>query len=110
MKQLLPSIFLLFMGAALGIASEQGEMIFKSQGCMACHRPASSSKVNPSLSEIAQAYKSRPDRLIDYLSGSSEPIVRPEKAQMMQRYLEKTRMLSDAQRRAVAEFIMSHQG
>jgi cytochrome c551/c552 len=110
MKQLLLIIGVLVIGTVSVIASQQGEMIFKSQGCVSCHRPASSSKVNPSLSEIAQAYKGRPDRLADYLKGVSEPIVRPERARMMERYLEKTRMLSDEERKAVAEFIMGHQG
>jgi cytochrome c len=93
----------------LGIASEEGGAIFKSQGCMACHRPQASSPVNPSLVEIAQAYQGQSDRLAEYLKGLADPIVRPDKAHLMRRYLEKTRMLSDEARKAMAEFILGHQ-
>ena len=72
---------------------------------MSYHSPVKASKVNPSLVEIAQAYKGQTERLAGYLNCAEESIVRPEKAGMMKRYVEKTKALTDAQRSALADFI-----
>ena len=88
--------------------ANEGETIFKSQGCMSCHKIESASKVNPSLAEISRAYKGMEEQLIKYLQGDSEAIVRPEKSNLMKRKIEKTKALSDSDRKALAEFILSH--
>ena len=88
--------------------ADEGETIFKSQGCMSCHKKESTSKVNPSLTEISQAYQGKEEQLIKYLKGESEAIVRPEKSNLMKRKIEKTKNLSEADRKALADFILSH--
>ena len=85
-----------------------GEAIFKSQGCISCHRKESHSKVNPSLSEISQAYQGKENQLIKYLKGESDAIVRPEKSNLMKGKIEKMKNLPDADRKALADFILSH--
>jgi len=70
--------------------ADEGEMIFKSQGYMSCHKKESSSKVKSSLPDIATAYQSKEEQLIKYLKGESEAIVRPEKANLMKRHIGKT--------------------
>ena len=90
-------------------AADEGETIFKSQGCMACHKNQSTSKVNPSLTEISMAYQGKVQQLIKYLQGESDAIVKPEKANLMRRYVEKTKNLSDSDRKALAEYILSQQ-
>jgi len=94
--------------SAPALAAEQGEALFKSQGCTACHRPEGSSKVNPSLTEIAQMYQGKEDQLTRYLNGEAEAIVKPDKAGMMKRHIEKTKQLSDADRNSISDFIMSY--
>lgn len=89
--------------------ADEGETILKSLGCMACHKKQSTSKVNPSLTEISMAYQGKGEQLIAYLKGESEAIVRPEKANLMRRYLEKTKNLSDADRKALADYILGQQ-
>jgi cytochrome c len=89
-------------------ADQEGVTLFKSQGCTACHRPEGSSKVNPSLTEIAQMYLGKEDQLTRYLNGEAEAIVKPDKAGMMKRHIEKTKKLSDADRNSIADFIMSY--
>ena len=89
--------------------ADEGETIFKSQGCMSCHKKESTSKVNPSLTDIATAYQGKEEQLIKYLKGDSEAIVRPEKANLMKRHIEKTKMLSEEDRKALADYILSHQ-
>jgi cytochrome c len=93
---------------APALAAEQGKALFKSQGCTACHRPEGSSKVNPSLTEIAQMYQGKEDQLTQYLNGEAEAIVKPDKAGMMKRHIEKTKQLSDAERKSIADFIMMY--
>lgn len=84
-----------------------GEAIFKSQGCMTCHKKEGTSKINPSLAEISQAYQGKEEQLIKYLKGESGAIVRPEKGSMMKRQIEKTKTLSDADRKALADYMLS---
>jgi len=109
MKQF--SIWIISAVCILAISTayaDDGEAIFKSQGCMLCHKKQSSSKVNPSLTDISQAYQGKEEQLIKYLKGESEAIVKPEKSSMMKRQIEKTKNLSDADRKAMADFILSH--
>lgn len=99
-------VFCMLVLNNLAVADE-GEILFKSQGCTSCHKKQSASKVNPSLTEIAAAYQGKEEQLIKYLNGESEAIVRPEKANLMRRHLEKTKNLSDADRKAMADYILS---
>jgi len=101
-------ISMICMFAISTACADDGEAIFKSQGCMSCHKKESSSKVNPSLSEISQAYQGKEAQLVKYLKGESEAIVRPEKSSMMKRQIEKTKNLTDADCKALADFIMAH--
>jgi cytochrome c len=84
--------------------ADEGEIVFKSQGCTSCHKKEITSKVNPSLAEISQADQGKEEQLIKYLQGESEAIVRPEKANLMKRHIEKTKKLSDVDRKALADY------
>jgi len=86
-----------------------GETLFKSQGCGSCHKEKTNSKVNPSLTEIATTYQGKQEQLIKFLKGESEAIVRPEKAYLMKRHIEKTKKLSDADLQALTGFILGQQ-
>ena len=108
MKKFTVIIFTVFCFAAPALAAEPGEALFKSQGCASCHRPESSSKVNPSLKDIAQMYRGKENQLLQYLNGEAEAIVRPERASMMKRYIEKTKQLDDTGRKSIADFIMTY--
>ena len=107
MKKVIVMFITVFCFTAPALAAEQGESLFKSQGCTACHRPEGSSKVNPSLTEIAQMYQGKESQLTQYLNGEAEAIVKPDKAGMMKRHIEKTKLLSDADRKSIAGFIMT---
>ena len=86
--------------------ADEGATIFKSQGCMSCHKKESTSKVNPSLTDIATAYQGKQEQLIKYLKGESEAIVRPEKANLMKRHIEKTKKLPEADLKALVDFLL----
>ena len=57
-----------FIAAPFCFGTEQGEAVFRSNRCSACHK-AERSISNPSLKEIAQAYQGQRDRLQKYLQG-----------------------------------------
>lgn len=98
-------ILAVFVAATIG-ASEHGAFLFESHGCDACHRLESRSGGTPAVPELAEAYKGKQKQLILYLKGEADPIVQPEKAGMMKRQLEKTSAMSDADREALADFIL----
>lgn len=110
MKQIgiwmISAVCILAMNTAL---ADEGEAIFKSLGCISCHKKESTSKVNPSLTEISQAYQGKEEQLIKYLKGESEPIVRPEKADLMKPKIEKTKSLSDADLKALIDYLLHQQ-
>lgn len=108
MKKVTLIVLSILLTAPMGFGGENGEILFKSMGCMSCHHPQKTSKINPSLVDIAQAYQGRQQQLIDYLNGQAEAIVKPEKAAMMKRHVEKTKALSDQERVALADFILGH--
>jgi len=88
--------------------AEDGEALFKSHGCASCHKEEGTSRRNPSLTEISQAYQGKDAQLIQYLKGESEAIVRPAKSNLMKSKIAKTKNLSDTERKALADFILSH--
>jgi cytochrome c551/c552 len=102
-------IGILFIIALNAGWAQEGETIFKSQGCSSCHRIKSTSKVNPSLTEISMAYQGKQEQLIQFLKGESEAIVRPEKAYLMKRHIEKTKKLSDADLKALTGYLLGQQ-
>ena len=85
-------------------ADEGKDATFKSLRCSMCHKP-DTGKSFPSLKEISKAYKGDKEKLVGYLKGTSEPIVK-EKSKTMDRYLEKTKELSSKEVKMLAEFIM----
>ncbi|MGC9120646.1 MAG: c-type cytochrome, partial [Sulfurihydrogenibium sp.] len=89
------------------VAKVDGESIFKSKGCTACHQAAADT-VGPALSKIAAAYKGNKDGLIKFLSGEGKPIVDPAKEAIMKPNLEVTKKLSKEEKEALADYILKH--
>ena len=92
--------------AANALAQQEGS-IFESLHCGGCHR-ADASNASPSLKDVAGAYQGKEDQLIKYLNGEAGPIVKPAEGNVMKRAIEKTKTLSDPDRKALADFIMGH--
>jgi cytochrome c len=99
-------LFLFFVSALS--ANEQGEEIFKSKGCIFCHKLGRSSGTIPSLPELAKAYKGKKEQLIRYFKGEAPPIVNPERSGTMKRQIMKTKAMSDSERTALVDFMLSH--
>jgi cytochrome c len=104
-------IGLVFVVASLWLAAnvlaQQEGGIFESLHCGGCHKP-DASNASPSLKEVAGGYQGKEDQLIKYLNGEAGPIVKPAEGNLMKRAIEKTKVLSDADTKALADFIMSH--
>jgi len=107
MRNLILIVIVGLVFLAIHVWAEDGEAIFSSHHCGTCHK-LDTGKVNPSLKDIAQGYQAKEDRLISYFKGESEPIIRPEKGEVMKRYVEKTKALSDSDRKALADYLLSH--
>lgn len=103
MKKLILSGLLV---AGVSLAAD-GKAIFQSKGCASCHQPAVDT-VGPSLKKIAQAYTGKEEQLVKYLKGQAKPIVDPARAAIMNAQLAMIKNLSDAELKALAEFILSH--
>ena len=95
----------LLMGSILLAADTGGEATFQSLKCHMCHKPDRRS-AGPSLAEIAKTYSGQ-QRLVQFLKGEVEPLVDLGNRQVMERQLEKTKELSDAQRKDLADYILS---
>lgn len=89
------------------VAKVDGESIFKSKGCTACHQAAADT-VGPSLKKIASAYSGKKEDLIKFFSGEGKPIVDPAKEAVMKPQIEITKKLSKEEKEALAEFILKH--
>ncbi len=100
-------VFLFLSVTAAFSADNQGEKIFKSKGCIFCHKQKGPAGSIPSLSELANAYKGKKEQLIRYLKGEAQPIVKPERAIIMKRQLEKTKAMSDSDRAVMVDFMLS---
>ncbi|WP_457623873.1 c-type cytochrome [Persephonella sp.] len=90
-----------------GAMAADGAGIFKSKGCGACHKP-SAKGVGPSLKDIAATYKGKEGDLIKFLRGEAPPKMDTGKFNIMKAQLAKTKALSDAELKALVDFILGH--
>ncbi len=99
----------LILGTMLWAADSGGEATFQSLKCHVCHKPDRRS-AGPSLPEIAKAYSGQEQQLAQYLKGESEPLIDLGKRKVMKGKLEKTKEISDAERKDLADYILSFAG
>jgi cytochrome c len=99
----------LILGTMLWAADMGGEATFQSLKCHVCHKPDRRS-AGPSLLEIAKAYSGQQPRLAQYLKGESEPLIDLGKQKVMEGKLEKTKEISEAERKDLADYILSFAG
>lgn len=110
MKTVLIVVFAGFLAMTWVCLAEQQGNIFTSLHCGACHKAEESTKAFPSLKEIEKAYEGKEAQLAAYFQGKGQSLVRPDEASRMGKYIEKTKALSDADRKTLVDFIMRHKG
>lgn len=86
-------------------AATDGQAVFDSLHCSSCHKP-DTGKVAASLQQIADRYEET-QKLSAYLEGKSEPLIAPERKGVMKGQLKKIAKLTDEEKQALAEYIMT---
>jgi cytochrome c551/c552 len=84
-----------------------GKKIFKSNGCTTCHTNSENS-IGPKIRIIANAYQGKKEQLIKFLNREAKPIVVPEEFAMMNAFLLSTKRMSNDERTALAEYILTN--
>ncbi len=98
-------VILFFCASNIMAGDDDEKTVFKSLKCGICHK-VDTGKAYPSLREIATVYNGDREKLISYLQGKSAAIVNEEKSKTMEKYLEKTKALSDDELKSLAEYMM----
>jgi cytochrome c len=96
---------LTFFGAPNGSSAGSGEALFTSLKCGACHKPDQKATAVP-LTELAKAYQDQA-RLVNFFKGESPMIVESTKSGMMKGQLKYLETLSDDDKKALADYILS---
>lgn len=85
---------------------KRGEKIFKDKGCVVCHQ-LDTKLIGPALKDIAKAYTGEKDNLNSFLKGNSKSIIDPEQHAIMEPQIAITKAMSDADRMAIVEYLLS---
>ncbi len=99
-------ILLIIFGLNFSSFGMSGIGFFKRQGCGVCHKETINT-IGPSIKKIAEYYKGNNEALKEYLRGKRKPIVEPEKAHLMNKFIKKTKNFSDEEINAIIEYITS---
>lgn len=108
MKKLILSLVIAqtFLISNAVAANAKGQEVFEKKGCTICHK-SDVDTIGPSLKTIATHYLGKESSLISYLKGQGTSIVDPAREAVMTPQLIKIRTLSDNDRNALAEHIVS---
>ena len=101
---IIPAI-LFFCASNIMAGNDDEKTVFNTLKCGICHK-VDTGKAYPSLKEIAKAYNGDREKLISYLQGKSAAIVNEAKSRTMEKYLEKTKALSEDEIKSLAEYMM----
>ena len=84
-----------------------GKEIFEGRGnCFACHK-TDQKVIGPSVKEIAAIYKEKNGNMIAFLRGEAPPIVDPSQYESMKVNLELTKVMSEAELKALEAYFYS---
>ncbi|WP_457641250.1 c-type cytochrome [Persephonella sp.] len=105
MKNLYTVTAVFLLGLTLNSYAADGAEIFKKNTCAICHKETKDA-VGPSLKTIAEFYKNNPDQLKAFLKGEAEPIIWPDRFNMMKPQMGKLKAMSDEEIDALAQFLL----
>ncbi len=94
-----------FFWASNDSSAGSGEALFVSLKCAACHKPDLKATAVP-LAELAKAYGD-PAKLVSFFKGESPMIIESTKSGMMKGQLKNLGALSDEDKKALADYILS---
>ncbi|MCF6194532.1 MAG: c-type cytochrome, partial [Kangiellaceae bacterium] len=84
-----------------------GKEIFNKNQCGICHKETKDA-IGPSLKTIAEFYKNNPKQLKEFLLGQADPIIWPDRIDMMKTQMGKFRAMSEEELDALIKFILSY--
>jgi cytochrome c len=84
----------------------KGEKLFKEKNCNVCHQ-LDTKLVGPSMKEISKAYAGNNEKLNSFLKGNSKSIIDPAQHAIMEPQIAITKAMSEAERVAIVEYILS---
>ena len=99
-------IFVIVFSISFSTFGMSGIGFFNRQGCGVCHKETINT-IGPSIKEISEAYKGNKQALKEYLRGKRPPIVEPEKASLMIKFIKKTKKFSEEELNAIVEYLTS---
>ena len=105
-KLLFAVLIVSFANVAL---ANDGEALFKANGCTLCHHPQEDKMeqgLGPSLQQIADAYGDDSEAMRAFLRGNAKPRVYPDHYVIMKAQLTRVAGLSDEHLNAIVEFIL----
>lgn len=110
MRTVLLAAALMVPGSAF---AADGKALFAAKACTACHHPEkdqSAMGLGPSLKMISAAYTDDKAGLVKFLNAdpAAKPKVKPELYPIMQGQQMITKTMSDEEKGAIADFILSH--
>ncbi len=88
------------------VKGADGAALFASNGCTACHNMTAKT-VGPSVKEIAAKYAGKKDDMVKFLKGEGTAIVDPAQFAIMKPNLENTKKMTDAERAALADYMLA---
>jgi cytochrome c len=94
-----------FFWASNDSSAGSGDALFVSLKCGACHKPDQKTTAVP-LSELARAYGDEA-KLVSFFRGESPMILGSTKGGMMKGQLKNLEALSDEDKKALADYILS---
>jgi cytochrome c len=98
-------VLLGLMCASYQSSAGNGEALFESLKCGACHKPDQKAAAIP-LKEIAKAYQEQV-KLVTYFKGESPMIIESSKGGMMKGQSKNLAALPDEDKKALADYILS---
>jgi len=86
--------------------AQAGADLFTANACVACHQ-VDTKLVGPALKDIAAGYVDNTEGLVTFLAGEGEAIIDPTQAAVMAPQVEMTKEMSNEERVAIADYILS---
>lgn len=84
-----------------------GKEIFNKNQCGICHKETKDA-IGPSLKTIAEFYKNNPKQLKEFLLGQADPIIWPDRFDMMKTQMGKFKAMSEEELDALIKFMLSY--
>ncbi|WP_029520616.1 c-type cytochrome [Persephonella sp. IF05-L8] len=106
MKKLTAGLTILCLSMT-SFAAIDGKKIFEENSCPMCHKETKDA-IGPSLKTISEFYKNNPKQLMQFFKGQTDPIVWPDRFDMMKTQMGKFKAMSEEELKALIDYILKY--